>query len=274
MTDYDFPPLVLEEWKPTLDTLHHYARALGAIRRALTPRQRHWAHVSLRVSATGLTTTPVPYRGRAFELALDLTTHRVVVTTNRGETWAERLHGQPLSAFWDHLNRALGAFGIEPRATRPDYADAPPVYDLAAVERYAHALFQVDLLLKQFQGELHGATSAVQFWTHNFDLAMLWFSGRLVPGEDPADEESADEQMNLGFSAGDAGLPEPYFYATAYPIPDRWVGSPLPPGAIWHTQGWTGAVLLYKTLVGAPAPNERLRTFWRTVQARGQDLMR
>jgi len=31
------------------------------------------------------------------------------------------------------------------------------------------------------------------------DVSMNWFSGRLVPDIDPADEESADEQLNFGF---------------------------------------------------------------------------
>ena len=43
---------------------------------------------------------------------------------------------------------------------------------------------------------------------------------RKIPGQDPADEESSDKQMNFGFTFGDEGIPEPYFYITAYPLPD------------------------------------------------------
>jgi hypothetical protein len=102
---------------------------------------------------------------------------------------------------------------------------------------------------------------------------MLWFSGRLIPGVDPADEENADEQMNFGFTPGDGGIPEPYFYVTAYPRPDGLLDTPLPADAVWHTAGFTGAVMPYQALVGAEQPDQKLLTFLRTVQQAGAKLM-
>jgi hypothetical protein len=46
------------------------------------------------------------------------------------------------------------------------------------VERYWQALAQIDILLKQFRGELREETSPVQLWPHHFDLSLVWFSGR------------------------------------------------------------------------------------------------
>jgi hypothetical protein len=100
-TDSEFPSLALETWRLTFDTLHHYTRAVSFIRRALTPPHKHWAHTSLRVHATGLTTTPIPYQSHLFEIALDLTTHRVVLTHSRGHAAQWRLRGQPSSEFWN-----------------------------------------------------------------------------------------------------------------------------------------------------------------------------
>lgn len=274
MSDFYYLPLVLETWQPTYDTLHHYARALSAIRRELTPRQKHWAHASLRVNATGLTTTPIPYKSALFEIELDLIAHRAAVTTSRGERWETRLRGQPLSQFWNELNDALAARQIFPNAPKPDYPDASASYDSTAIENYWHALSQSDILFKQFQSELRGETSPVQFWSHNFDLAMLWFSGRLVPGQDPQDEENADEQMNFGFSLGDKEISEPYFYITAYPLPTAFVGSELPTGAYWQSDGWSGAALLYKTVAASSEPDALLLEYWRSVQKRGAELMR
>ena len=37
---------------------------------------------------------------------------------------------------------------------------------------------------------------------HKSQQVSKWFSGRLVPGQDPANAEYADEQMNFGFSTG------------------------------------------------------------------------
>lgn len=274
MPFFEFPSLPASARQTTLETLFHYARALGAIRRAASPRQKHWAHVSLRVNATGLTTTPIPAESSTFELALDLTAHAARLATSRGGTWQTRLRGQAPTVFREELAAALAAFGLSSTATRLNAPDSPGGYDPAHVEAYWRALSQIALLLEQFRGELREETAPVQFWPHHADLALLWFSGRLVPGQNPADEENADEQMNFGFSPGEAGSPDPYFYVTAYPLPAGWVGSPLPAGAQWHTTGWTGALLPYGELERAADPASLLFDFWRTTRAQGADRMR
>ena len=49
MSNPQFPALTSAIGQPTQKTLQTYAQMLGKVRRALTPLQRHWAHVSLRV---------------------------------------------------------------------------------------------------------------------------------------------------------------------------------------------------------------------------------
>jgi hypothetical protein len=96
----------------------------------------------------------------------------------------------------------------------------------------------------------------------------------LVPGIDPADEESADEQMNFGFVTGDGSIPDAYFYATAYPAPDNWTDLALPEGAYWHTEGWTGAVLPYAAVVAASSPKDLLLDYLQQLHAHGAKQMR
>jgi hypothetical protein len=110
---------------------------------------------------------------------------------------------------------------------------------------------------------LSGETSPVQLWPHNFDLALTWFSGRKVPGVDPTDQESADEQMGFGFSTGDQGTADAYLYATAYPWPDGLENQPLPRGSVWHTEGWKGALLMYRQITEAPDPAAKLLEFFK-----------
>lgn len=274
MTEFRFPSDSLTFRDPSFEPLHQYTRGLSAIRRALTPPQRHWAHASLRVTASGLTTTAIPYENAQFEIALDFIAHCVRLETSRGDSWHTRLHGQPGSQFWQELIDALAAMNIQPNATRPNDTDVDTVYDAPRIENFFHALSRADVLLKRFQGELRGETSPVQFWSHHFDLAMLWFSGRLVPDPDPNDKEKADEQMNFGLSPGDTNIPEPYFYVTAYPTPDGWLGGALPDGAEWYKKEWQGALLMYKNLAAAPHPDSLLMDFWRSTHTHGAELMR
>jgi hypothetical protein len=275
MTNNIFPPLTLAEWQPTLETLQTYAKLMGKVRRALAPSHKHWFHVSLRLAVNGLTTTPIPAGAKTFEMVLDLTTHQLVIATSHGEQWRKPLVGQSATQFMEDALAALGAMDIRPEIDRSLFSDtAPQTYDRAAVERYWQALSQVDAVFKQFRGELRRETGPVQLWPHHIDLAMLWFSGRLVPGQDPDNEEEADEQMNFGFTPGDSGIPNPYFYITAYPLPNGLTDTSLPGDAYWHTAGFTGAILMYESLVNAAEPGQTLLDFLRTVQQAGAALMR
>ena len=76
------------------------------------------------------------------------------------------------------------------------------------------------------------------------------------------DEESADEQMNFGFVLGDEMIAEPYFYVTAYPLPDAMPGVDLPPGATWRSDGFNGAVALYRDVAATGNPHEYLIDMW------------
>jgi hypothetical protein len=50
-----FPPLPLEDWEQTKNTLHLFLQVVGKVRLALHPKTNHWWHVTFSVStpATG-----------------------------------------------------------------------------------------------------------------------------------------------------------------------------------------------------------------------------
>ncbi|MFZ0544559.1 MAG: DUF5996 family protein [Candidatus Promineifilaceae bacterium] len=273
MTPKMFPPLPLSEWQATRDSVRGYAQVVGKIRRALTPYQRHWFHVNLRTSALGLTSTPIQIGNITFEMLLDFTGHQLVVSTSRGD-WSEvDLDGQSAQEFCDEVIHALEDISIRVDIDLEQFSDEDGTYDPDYIEDCWQAFSQVDLVLKEFLGQLRGRKGPVAVWPHHFDMAGLWFSGRLVPGQDPDDEESADEQMNFGFSTGDEGIPDAYFYITAYPWPDGLEDTPLPEPAKWHSQGWNGAVMMYADLIATDNPRETLLKFFQTVQSAGAERM-
>jgi hypothetical protein len=198
-----------------------------------------------------------------------------MITTSRGETWAMPLTDQSVNEFCETILAALAGLGIEVDLDRSLFADGSPgVLDPTAMQRCCQALVSIDQIFNQFKAELPGESGPVQVWPHHFDLALLWFSGRKVPGVDPANEEYADEQMNFGFSTGDEAIPDPYFYATAYPWPEAIVAAPLPPGAIWQTEGWKGALLKYDSLLESGNAAEHLLSYLRAAYQGGSNLMR
>lgn len=271
----EFPDLKLESWRPTRDTIHGYARLLGAIRGALTPKQKHWWHISLRVEPYGITTTEIPFDKTGFELYLDFNSHSLVIRATNGDLHPIPFANQSTTTLGKQALELLGEMGI-----RSKLNSAIPVdkmqdnnYDRKAAVQFWQALLRIDAVFKRFKQHLNSATSPVQLWPHHFDTSMVWFTGELAPGVDPNDEEAAEEQMNFGFSTGDETIPDPYFYITAYPLPKKLADTNLVPDARWHTQNWQGAILPYQTLIKSSSPEEKLFQFLEKTHLAGQRLM-
>jgi hypothetical protein len=72
-----WPALPYAEWRDTRDTLHMWTQVAGKLRMALSPPVNHWWHVPLYVTARGLSTSPIPYGERSFELVFDFCEHRL-----------------------------------------------------------------------------------------------------------------------------------------------------------------------------------------------------
>jgi len=269
-----FPPLPLNEWQPTRDSIQSYAQVVGKIRRTLTPHQRHWFHINLRTAALGLTTTPIQAGNISFDMLLDFSGHQLVISTSKGD-WAEvDMDGQSARDFCDEVVHALEEMSIDVDLKYDQFSDEDGTYDPDMVEDCWQVLSQIDLVFKEFLGAINGRTGPVSLWPHHFDLAGLWFSGRQVPGVDPEDEESADEQMNFGFSTGDGGIPDAYFYITAYPWPDGLEDIPTPQLARRQTDGWKGFVMMYADLIAADNPREILLNFLQTIHKAGAERMK
>ena len=75
-----WPELPWRDWGPTVSTLHMWLQIVGKVRLALAPPLNHWWHVPLYVTARGLTTSPIPYGEREFQVDLDFVEHRLRVT--------------------------------------------------------------------------------------------------------------------------------------------------------------------------------------------------
>src|ERR671910_2285351 len=66
------PPLPLDEWEDTKETLHRYCQIAGKVRMEYSPYRNHWWHVTLYVTTRGLTTGPIPYGRTTFDISFAL----------------------------------------------------------------------------------------------------------------------------------------------------------------------------------------------------------
>lgn len=271
-----FPELHDSALSATRDALHSNARVLGGWVTSCRAPRKHWWQGSLRPSLRGLT-TGILYAGPTFELELNLVDSRLHVRTSDGDELRQELRGQPAAVLAQEIQRFLVARGVGGRfvpedTPGPGHGDAGETagYSPECAQRVTQAWNSVASAMEDLRAGIREETSPIQLWPHHFDLAMTWLPGDTVAGQDPDNAEYADKQMAFGFTLGDETITEPYFYVSAYPLPDAFPTLPLPDGTVWHTAGFHAAVLPYRLLRDTRDPRGYLLDLWRGLLLAGR----
>jgi len=278
-----WPELAWDEWKDTQATLHMWTQMVGKTRLALTPLQNHWWNVPLYVSARGLTTSAMPWRGDVLEVEFDLREHWLELRMSSG-AW-ERLELRPrtVADFYAEYRAALERLGVEAKIWPMPVEVAEPVrfdrdtihaaYDPDAVERLHRVLMRADAIFKRFATGFQGKISPVHFFWGSFDLCVTRFSGRVASGPPRADkmqqEAYSHEVISAGWWPGNGGYGKAAFYCYAAPVPEGLAGEPVRPGA-WDAA--LGEFLLgYDQVRKASDPEAAVMGFLESTYAAGAD---
>ena len=277
MTDTHLPPLLLEAWEPTKDTLHLWSQIVGKTRLALMPMRNHWWNVTLYPSARGLSTRRMPVEAHNLEVEIDLVGHRLTGRTSSSNGGFDLHDGLSVAEFYRRFTDVLAGLDVhvdiraEPfgvPTTTPFSADRDHAsYDTDAVTRFLHVLQWSADVLEQFAGWYCGKTSPVHLFWHGFDLAVTRFSGTrapAAPGADPVTAEAySHELISFGFWAGDRNTPFPAYYSYTAPEPPGFRDQPLrPPAAEWRELGnGVLAILRFEDVRTSPDPRATLLAF-------------
>lgn len=278
MSAEPLPPLPLNEWKPTKQTLHLYAQIVGKIRMELMPKQNHWWHVTLYVNTRGLTTGSIPLEGRRFEINFDFVDHRLKVRTSKGQQEGFDLYdGLSVAEFYENLFSILDEFGIEADILAKPYDqpfDTPfpedrdhARYDKKYVENYWTILSRLDRIFRLFNRDFSGKVCPVHLYWHSFDLAVTRFSGNLAPPMPEAglvDREAySHEVISFGFWAGDENIPDAAIYSYTFPAPEGLDSTPLKPDEAFWTElrGSPMALLMYEDARKSKNPEQAILDF-------------
>lgn len=247
-----FPPMPLEDWSETKETIHRFLQVVGKIRLGTAPRRNHWWSIPFHLTGRGLTTRPMG-SSPIFAIDFDFVDHSLVLTTAQGRRQTFPLAGNTVQSFYDQVLTSLGDLGVEIVIDRPepfDLSDSIPFaedarprqYDSEWANRYWRILSEVNLILEAFAGEFSGKTSPVHHFWHTMDLAVTRFSDRVIDhdaGTDSVTREAYSRQViSSGFWFGDASFPAPAFYSYTSPEPEGLADEPLsPPEAEWLDRG-------------------------------------
>jgi len=186
-----WPSLPLAEWRDTYATLHLWTQVVGKIRLAQAPLVNHWWQVPLYVTARGLTTSPMPYGRRSFQIDFDFIDHRLIIAESDGRTETLALAPRSVADVYREVMARLEALGIAVRIwTMPvEIPEAIPfeqdrthaAYDQDYAGRFWRILVQCEWIFAIFRARFLGKVSPIHFFWGSFDLAVTRFSGRAAP---------------------------------------------------------------------------------------------
>jgi hypothetical protein len=275
-----WPELPLAMWRDSYATLHRWSQIIGKVRLARSPWLNHSWHVTLYVTARGLTTSPIPDGGRNFEIEFDFIDHVLRMSTSDGVQLAFALAGHSVASFYRAVMAALAELGIsvaidetpnelpDPLKFSEDVVHAS--YDPAVVGRFFKILVNVDRIFKQFRTGFLGKASPVHFFWGSFDLAVTRFSGRRAPRhpggvpqlpDSVACEAYSHEVSSAGFWPGSGAIDYPAFYSYAYPEPTGLRATKVRPDAAFFSEVLGEFILPYDAVRDAPDGDALLLDF-------------
>ena len=270
----EFPDLTKFKDNEAFEIWHKYLLLIGKVRAQFSIPQKHWWHVALIPSLHGLTTGLLEHNGVIFEIEINFYMATLSINYPESVTTNITLKGQSSKKLHSQLSQEFQKKKIVLDIDQAVLSDLnTDQFSISHAKTMADTLHFINHAFTHVRNPQREETGPVLLWPHHFDIAFLWFSGRLIPDSDPADAEHSDEQMNIGFSFGDDSVPEAYFYISAYPWQQEFIQGPLPEGAYWHTDGFNAAVLPAKILHANNNPQKYLQDFTLQVIETGKQLM-
>jgi hypothetical protein len=261
-----------------------WTQVVGKVRLGLTPWINHSWHVTLYLSARGLTTSPIPYGYYSFEIRFDFISHELRILKSDGAIRILPLRAQSVATFYRTVLEALGDLelpvGIDPlpnEISNPipfDQDEAHRSYDPGHANRFWRVLLQSDRVLKKFRSRYCGKCSPVHFFWGSFDLAVTRFSGRPAPPHpggiphlpDTVTREAYSQEVSsVGFWPGNVTSPTPVYYSYAYPEPPGFAEASVQPAEASYYAPLREFILPYDAVRSAASPDDTLLAFAQSV---------
>jgi Family of unknown function (DUF5996) len=275
-----WPELAFDNWKDTLATLQLWTQIVGKIRLKQMPWLNHSWHVTLYVTAYGLTTGSIPHPDGVFQIDFDFIHHLLNITTSAGSMEQVKLYPRSVADFYRELFEKLKSAGIDVRICAEPNEVEPAIrfakdethrsYDGARVRDFHQALAKTYNVFMEFRAGFTGKCSPVHFFWGSFDLAVSRFSGRTAPvysGEAlniplrVMQEAYSHEVSSCGFWPGNEQFPHPAFYSYCYPTPAAFGKQPVKPQEASFNRDMGEFILLYEVVRQSQNPEDTLMQF-------------
>jgi hypothetical protein len=263
----------------------------GKVRLAQTPWLNHSWHVTLYPTAAGLTTSPIPYGDRTFQIDFDFVHQQLCVHTSNGQNLGFPLEPQSVATFYRRLMDAMAALGVHVTINKKpnEVVEAIPfdrdethhAYDAEYATRFWRVLLQTTRIFTTFRARFIGKGSPIHLFWGAPDLAVTRFSGRTAPphrGGIPnlpdtvAREAYSHEVSSAGFWPGGGPVPFPAFYSYAYPEPAAFADARVQPAEAYYNKDLGEFLLPYDVVRKSARPDDTLLAFLQSTYDAAADL--
>jgi uncharacterized protein DUF5996 len=286
VTTTTWPPLPLQEWKDTYETLHMWTQIVGKISLAQTPKMNHFWNTAFHLTARGLTTQPLRSGDSTFVIQFDFTAHRLIIQGADGGSQSIPLEPRTVADFYRLVMDTLDRMHIPVRIwTVPSEVPNPirfeqdvthRAYDPAAANRFWRVLLAIAPVFTDFRCRFVGKNSPVHFFWGSFDLATTRFSGLRAPERPGADsimrEAYSHEVISHGWWPGSGSVKDAAFYAYAAPEPAGFKTAAIAPAGVYYDTEFSIFILPYEAVRATPSPEATLTTFLRSSYETAADL--
>lgn len=220
------------DWREVADTLHLLLQMTGKVKLAYSDKRPEWAHIRQYLTLDGITTGIIPCEPSPFEIRFNFRQDEVEFRNYNGKAEVVKLEGgKSVGAYYRQFTTALKQVDAETKiGVRPQEFYDPVNFD-EDEKHHAYSRKQVLIwldnmlfayrALNQFIAPFRGKVICPAYYFGTMDLSCTVYSGEPVPwGKSGKVMPYNFDERNYecGFWPGDAGFPEPAFYALPYPF--------------------------------------------------------
>jgi hypothetical protein len=255
--------------KDTLRSLHLIWQIVGKVRMKLFPTRESYQHVTLFTDSRGFTTRPIPYRGIAFEVAIDMVDSVCRVVTSDGRSSVVPLQ-TPIATFYQSFVDALASLKLDvpmkpepydiPGETTPFPADTRHRdFDARTARSIWQIYLGINMVLEDLASGFRGKVTYPQFYWHHIDISSYRFYR--------PDHSTPEQSISSGFWIGDDSVGEPMLFSYLYPTPGELSAdaSLVPASAFWGDNHM--ALLRYNAVADSPDPYKSCQSFYQSAVA-------
>jgi hypothetical protein len=227
-----------------------------------------------------LTTSPIPYNDRSFQVDFDFIEHQLIIRTNDGDNRNILLHTRTVADFYEEVFSTLKDLDIEIAISKKPNEVAHPIYFDQDTEHYSYnpdyvnrfwcILLQTDRIFKKFRTQFIGKCSPAHFFWGAFDFAITRFSGRTAPAHPGGipnlpnfvvRDAYSHEVASCGFWPGGGPVPYAAFYSYCYPESKGFSSSKVYPESAFYSNELKEFILPYNTVRESKNPEKTLLDF-------------